>query len=65
MKILVHFQFSFLLKIENNFTTQFSKFIFHFLNCGFFDFFFQIFEKKLKQVHFSVSQKINKWKFCF
>ena len=30
MKILVHFHFSFLLKIENNFTTHFSKFIFHF-----------------------------------
>ena len=51
MKTLVHFHFSFLLKIENNFTTHVSKFIFHFFGktkMMIFRFLFSNFEKKWK-----------------
>ena len=51
MKILVHFHFSFLLKIENNFTTHFSKFIFHFfvkMKMKIFPISFFEFSKKMK-----------------
>ena len=43
MKILVHVHFSFRLKIENNFTTHFSKFIFQINEISFFKF-----SKKMK-----------------
>ena len=50
MKILVHFQFSFLLKIENNFTTHF--FHFSFFKMKIFRFLFSNFWKKWNEVHF-------------
>ena len=54
MKILVHFHFSFLLKIENNFTTHFSKFIFH-----------NFLKIKMKIFWFLFSNFWKKWKWKF
>ena len=73
MKILVHSHFSFLLKIENNFTTHVSKFIFSFFFCknksdDFSISFFQIFKKNENwnlTNSFSVFQKENKMEICF
>ena len=69
MKILVHFHFSFLLKIESNFTTIFQNSFFIFCKNEDFDFFFQIFEKNenenLTNSFFSFQKKNKNLVFKF
>ena len=69
-KILVHFHFSFLWKIENDFSTHFSKLIFYFFvktKMKSFRFLFSNFRKKWKfnEFIFQFSKKTNKMEILF